>query len=405
MTALRSWVFGNWPLKLTALGLAVVLYVGITISESTTRTWTGPVPIEVLNAPAGGALLFDPGVVDSIEFRAADEIADALTSDSFRASIDLSGLEPRPGAEPVDVPVAVFPVDPRVRVVGYSPTGRAVRIDAVVSRMMPVIIDPGPLPEGIELGPVVAEPNQVNLSGASSRLQNVRSVEGRIVVDASGINIDEDVVVEAFDDVGALVPGIDIAPGTVRVRADVARQLAYATLPVIPVLTGEPAYGMRVDTVSVVPAAVTVSGENPTVRQLQAISTEPVDIGGQDVELRTEVPLAFPVEVTSPGEELVTVVVTFTESVASRTYEVGTALTGARAGLSYAIEEPSVSVIVSGPVAQLDELEADELSVEIPVAGLEVGDNEVMPIVETPPGTSVVQLTPEIVRVSVSRPS
>jgi len=404
MSTLRSWIFGNWPLKVTALGLAVVLYAGITLSEST-RSWTGPVPIEVLNAPIGGALLDDPGVVERIEFRAADEIADALTNDSFRASIDLSGVEPRPGAEPVEVPVDVFPLDPRVRVVDYSPPGVTVRIDEVVSRVMPVIIDHGPLAEGIEMGPVISEPNKVNVIGASSRLRNVRRVEGRFVLDASGINIDEDVVLEAFDEIGALVPGIDIDPGTVRVRADVARQLAYATVPIIPELVGEPAYGKRVDNVSVVPAAVTVSGENPAVRQLQAISTEPLDISGQDVELVAEVPLAFPEEVTSPGEELVTVLVTFTEALGSRSYEVGTALTGAQPDLTYRVEEPSVSVVVSGPVAQLDELEADELIVEIPVEGLEVGDNEVMPIVQTPRGTSVVRLTPATVRVTVAHPS
>ncbi len=404
MSTLRSWIFGNWPLKVTALGLAVVLYAGITLSEST-RSWTGPVPIEVLNAPIGGALLDDPGVVERIEFRAADEIADALTNDSFRASIDLSGVVPRPGAEPIEVPVDVFPLDPRVRVVDYSPPGVTVRIDEVVSRIMPVIIDHGPLAEGIEMGPIISEPNQVDVIGASSRLRNVRSVEGRFVVDASGINIDEDIALEAFDEVGALVPGIDIEPASVRVQADVARQLAYATVPIIPELVGEPAYGKRVDNVSVVPAAVTVSGENPAVRQLQAISTEPLDISGQDVELVAEVPLAFPEEVTSPGEELVTVLVTFTEALGSRSYEVGTALTGAQPDLTYRVEEPSVSVVVSGPVAQLDELEADELIVEIPVEGLEVGDNEVMPIVQTPRGTSVVRLTPATVRVTVAHPS
>jgi len=404
MSTLRSWIFGNWPLKVTALGLAVVLYAGITLSEST-RSWTGPVPIEVLNAPIGGALLDDPGVVERIEFRAADEIADGLTNDSFRASIDLSGVVPRPGAEPIEVPVDVFPLDPRVRVVDYSPPGVTVRIDEVVSRVMPVIIDHGPLAEGIEMGPIISEPNQVDVIGASSRLRNVRSVEGRFVVDASGINIDEDIVLEAFDEVGALVPGIDIEPASVRVQADVARQLAYATVPIIPELVGEPAYGKRVDNVSVVPAAVTVSGENPAVRQLQAISTEPLDISGQDVELVAEVPLAFPEEVTSPGEELVTVLVTFTEALGSRSYEVGTALTGAQPDLTYRVEEPSVSVVVSGPVAQLDELEADELIVEIPVEGLEVGDNEVMPIVQTPRGTSVVRLTPATVRVTVDHPS
>jgi YbbR domain-containing protein len=404
VNAIGRLIFSHWPLKLMALLLATVLYAGLTLSEST-RSWAGPVPIEVLNAPAGGALLDDPGVVQRIDFRAPDDIADALTNDSFRASIDLSQVEPRAGAEPVEVPVDVFPVDPRVRVVDFSPTGVTIRVDEVVSRAMPVIIDHGPLPEGIELGPVIAEPNQVSISGASSRLQNVRTVEGRFVVDASGINIDEDVRVDAFDDVGAVVPGIDVDPSTVRVRADVARQLAYATLPVIAELVGEPADGKRVDNVSVVPAAVTVSGENPAVRQLEAVVTEAVDISDGSVELVAEVPLVFPDEVTGPGDELVTVIVTFTDAYASRAFEVGTALVGAQPGLTYSVQQPSVSVVISGPVSELDGLDAEDLIAEVSVAGLEVGDNDVMPTVEIPRGTSIVRLTPETVRVTVDSPS
>ena len=399
MTTLTRWVFGNWPLKLTALALATVLYMGVAISEST-QSWTGPVPIEVLNAPTGGALLDDPGVVERIEFRAPDTVADQLTNDSFRASIDLSSVEPRPGAATVEVPVDVFPLDPRVRVVGYDPPGVTVRVDEVVSRSMPVAIDHGPLPDGIEVGPVTVEPNRAVVSGASSRLQNVRTVEGRVVVDASGINIDEDVVIEAFDEIGAIVPGIDVQPATVRVQADVAHQLAYATLPIIPELSGEPARGKRVDNVSVLPA--TASGENPDIRPLEFITTEPVDISGQSVELVTETALVFPDEVTAAGVEQVSVIVTFTESLGSRAFEIGTALTGAQPEYTYRVEEPSVSVVISGPVAQLDDLGVDEVTVEIPVNGLEVGDNEVMPIVRTPRGTNVVRVTPETVRVTVA---
>jgi YbbR domain-containing protein len=404
VSTLRRWVFSNWPLKLTALGLAVVLYAGLAISEST-RSWTGPVPIEVLNAPVGGALLDDPGVVGLIEFRAPDDVAAQITNDSFRASIDLSAVQPRVGASTVEVPVDVFPLDPRVRVVGYEPPGVVVRVDEVVSRVMPVTIDHGPLPEGIELGPVIAEPNRVTIIGASSRLQNVRTVEGRFIVDASGINIDEDVVVEAFDEVGAIVPGVDIEPAAVRVRADVARQLAYATLPVVPDLVGEPEPGMRVDNVSVVPAAVTISGENPDLRQLEFVTTEPVDISGQDVELVAETRLVLPDEVTSPGEEGVTVLVTFTSATGSRAFEVGTALLGAQPGYTYQVQEPSVSVVLGGPAQALDELEVEDLIVEVPVAELDVGDNDVMPIVRTPRGLSVVRLTPETVRVTVAQPS
>lgn len=401
MSTIGRMIFAHWPLKLMALLLATVLYAGLALSEST-RSWVGPIPIEVLNAPTGGALLDHPGVVGRIDYRAPDDIADALTNDSFRASIDLSSVEPRAGAEPVEVPVDVFPVDPRVRVVDYSPAGVTVRVDEVVTQGMPVVVDHGPLPEGIELGPVVTEPNQVMVSGASSRMQNVRRVEGRFVVDASGLNIDEDVRVDAYDDVGAVVPGIDIKPRNVRLRADVARQLAYATLPVIADLTGQPAHGRRVDNVSVLPAAVTVSGENPAVRRLQAITTAPVDISDQSVELVTEVPLVFPDEVTSPGEELVTVIVTFTESQGSRTFEVGTALVGAQPGFSYGVAEASVDVIISGPVTELDGLDAGDLIAEVPVDGLEVGDNDVMPTIDTPRGTSVVSLTPPTVRVTVA---
>ena len=118
-----------------------------------------------------------------------------------------------------------------------------------------------------------------------------------------------------------------------------------------------------------------------------------------------KVPLALPDELTVSGEGLVTVIVTFTEALGSRSYEVGTALTGAQPDFSYRVEEPSVSVVLSGPVAQLDELAVDEVSVEIPVADLEVGDNEVMPIVRTPRGTELVRITPESVRVTVSEAS
>jgi YbbR domain-containing protein len=401
MTAISRLLFSNWPLKLTALGLAVVLYTGVAISEST-RTFSGPIPIEVLNAPAGGALLDDPGVIGSVEFRASGEVAETLNHDSFRASIDLSSVEPRPGANTVEVPVDVFPVDPRVRIVDYEPPGVTVRVDQVVSRLLPVEVEHGPLPDGIELGPVVVEPNQATISGASSRLQNARTVEGHFVVDASGINIDQDVTLEALDADGAIVPGVEVHPSTARVQADVAHQLAYATLPVIPELSGEPAAGRRVDNVSVVPATVTISGDSPDVRGQDRVVTESLDISGQGVELVADVPLALPDGLTASGEGLVTVIVTFTDVLGSRSYEVGPVVTGAQPGFGYQLGEPSVSVVLSGPVRRLDDVALDEVSVEIPVDELGVGDNGVMPIVRTPRGTELVRVTPATVRVTVS---
>ncbi len=98
----------------------------------------------------------------------------------------------------------------------------------------------------------------------------------------------------------------------------------------------------------------------------------------------------------------VSVIVTFTDAVGSRRYEVGTSLTGVQPGYAYRLDVPSVDVILSGPVRQLDELTPDQLEADIPVADLQVGDNEVMPVVEAPRGTSLVSITPESVTVTVT---
>lgn len=404
MMLLRRVIFGNWPLKLAALGLATVLYAGVALSDST-RSWAGPVPIEVLGAPIGGALLELPGVVDEIRYQATQEVANQLGADSFRASIDLSGVTPSVGAEPVPVFVDVFPVDPRVRVVGHSPRSVNIRLDQVVTRRMAVAINHGVLPDGIELGPVIVAPSTVAISGASSRVQNVRSIEGRVAIDASGINIDQDVPMEAFDELGALVPGIEIDPATVRVSTDVTRQLAHATLPVLPQLTGQPVRGLRVDHVSVVPSTIAVSGEEAAVRRLEAIATEPVDVTGQETELLIEVPFVLPDEVTVPEGSVASVIVTFTQDEGSRTLELGTALVGTRANRTYHLEDPVVSVVVAGPLKLLDELEVADLIVAVPVASLDVGSHEVAPVVRLPRGLQVAHRMPEAVRVTIGEPA
>lgn len=237
-------------------------------------------------------------------------MASRLTSGSFRASVDLSVVEPRVGAPPVEVPVTLFPIDPRVDIVDFAPHSVNVRVDQVVTRRMPVTIDYGAVPEGIVIGPVGVDPATVVIEGASSRLATVRSMVGLVAIDASGINVDQDVTVEALDETGTLVAGVLIRPPTVNVTIAVARQLAYATLPVVPDIRGELAPGLRIGSVRVEPQTVTVSGEEPVIRRLEAIATEPLDLAGSRLDLVVDVPLVLPEEVTVVGEPSVRLSVT-----------------------------------------------------------------------------------------------
>ena len=261
-------IFSNWPLKLTALGLAVVLYVGVAISEST----------RVLDRPGahrGAQRARRRRAARRSRRRRAHRVPGLRRHRRRSSPTTASGpastsprSQPRAGANTVEVPVDVFPVDPRVRVVGYDPPGVTVRVDEVVSRTLPVEIDHGPLPEGIELGPLIVEPNQVIISGASSRLQNVRTRGGplrgrrqrhqhRRGRRARGLRRGRCHRARrrgrAGDRAGAGRRG---SPAGLRHAARHPRAGRRAG--------SRP----RVDNVSVLPATVTVSGENPAIRQL-----------------------------------------------------------------------------------------------------------------------------------------
>ncbi len=101
-----DFVIRNWPLKVGALALAMVLYASLVVSQNA-RAWPAQVPIEPLNQPAGAFLLEDPGVVTFIRLYAPPDVASQLSSQDFSATIDLAGQEASVGGTPVSVPVRV----------------------------------------------------------------------------------------------------------------------------------------------------------------------------------------------------------------------------------------------------------------------------------------------------------
>ncbi|MFN8622252.1 MAG: CdaR family protein [Chloroflexota bacterium] len=396
----------NWPLKLAAVLMAVVLYAGVVVSENT-RSWPGQVPITVVDPPAGGVVLTTPGAVTALRYRAPLEVAGSLRSDSFRATLDLSGITPEAGGPTVDVPVELIALDPRVQVVEYSPRSVPVRVDTVTVRALPVTVERGAPPEGFVLGPPQTDPGTVVLRGASSRLAAVHSVLARVPVDASGLNIDQVVDLEAVDESGNLVPGIEITPAQAQVRMNVARQLAYATLPVVPAVTGTPAAGHRIAGVTVDPPTVTVSGEAPSVERLASVSTAPIPVDGLDADRSTTVALQLPPEVSVIGGSEVRVHVAVEPVQGSRTIAAGLALQGARRDRTTTLSTDQVLVTLAGPEAALEALAVagpGALLGVVDVAGLANGRHE-LPITVTPPeGLEVVSIAPRTVVARIAAP-
>ncbi|MBA2570635.1 MAG: hypothetical protein H0V04_05585 [Chloroflexi bacterium] len=390
----------NWPLKLAAVGLATLLYGGVVLSEST-RTWPAEVPIDIINPPADAAVLTVLPSLKGIEYRASIDVASRLTNGSFQAFVDLSRVQPVAGGPEIPVAVQLRSVDDGVQIIDYGPKTVNVRVEPVDTRDVPVTVDMGIIPGGLDVGPPRVEPAIVTLRGASTRLMSVRTATARIAIDASAINVDQEVDIVPLDDSGSLVPGVVSTPARVRVRIDVAEQSSTATVPVEPRLVGELVPGYLLGRPTADPLTVTARGEVAAIEQLSVVPTVPIDLSGRTESFEVEVPLDPPPEVTLSTES-VRVTVEIVPAQGSRTFESGLTLLGARPDLMYSLSAPSVLVTLSGTGPLLDALDVATVLARVDVAELGPGSHEAAIRVTAPPGLIVGSVAPETVIVEIA---
>ena len=401
MRRVTDFLVRNWPLKVGAILLATVLYSGLVLGQNV-RTWTGTVPVEEVRQPAGSTLIADLAPVTEVRYRAPLDVG-VISPNSFYATVDLSGVVATASGPPSVVPITLIALDSRIQIVDFQPRQLEVRLDPVTSKTLPVTVDVGAVPDGLNLSPPQTDPSTATVLGASSRIDQVAAVVARVSIDASALNVDREFDLVAVDSNGNQVPNVQIEPQRTRIRIAVARELATRTLPVVPQITGQPAAGFRITSVTVEPLVVTVSGEESTITQLQTAPTEAIDITGRNRDLESIVRFALPDGVSVSGSDTARVIVTIAEVTGTRTFEVGVVMTGEVAGNTYDVTPLSVQVTLAGPISALDAFGATQPTASVDVTAV-TGSSGAFPVAvffEPPPGLTVVLITPEDVTVAV----
>jgi YbbR domain-containing protein len=401
MTRLLGLVIRNWPLKLGAVALATLLYGGLVVSSSDTP-FEGSVPIEAIGVKSDVTILSDLGAVRQIRYLAPDDLGLRLDSASFRATVDLTDVIPSEGRR--SVAVEVVAIDPRIQVLDYEPRRIVVDLDAVVSRVVPVRVVIGPVPSGLDIGDPVAEDAEVTITGAASIVSRAVEVQARIAVDASGIDVNRLVDLLPVDAAGEPLSPVDAEPASTRVRLAIFTDRQTRTLPVRPVVAGSPAAGFEVAAVSVEPLVVAVEGDVDDLVALEVADTAPVTITGATSDIVITTTLELPDGIQALGSPTVTVTVTLRPLTATRTFEAGLLLVGARADRAYALSTDRVLVTIGGSVADLDRLSGAELTVTLDVSGLDTGTHEVSVGANLQTGLTLLSAGPNPITVTITVP-
>lgn len=402
MTRVFRIITHNWPLKLGAIALATLLYGGLVVSQNT-DAFPGSVQIGIVNAPADAIVLSQLGSVSRIRYVAPPDLGLRIDSSSFRAFVDLSGVVPT--GEPVSLDVSVEAINKSVQVLDFEPKKIIVTIDRKGTKTVPVHVELGPVPSGLDVGDPVVDTESATVSGPQSIVNTITEAQAPVAVDASGIDIDDLVTLVAVDDKGTELgvdSRIEIDPARVRVQVQVFTDRRSKALPVTPNVVGTPAAGFEVASVDVTPPVVTVQGDANDLATLDRADTQPVSISGASSEVTQDVGFALPSGVQALDVTTVRVTVKLRPVTATRTFEAGLVLVGAQPDLEYALSTESVLVTIGGSIAELDRLSGTSLVLTVDVTGLEPGTHDVKATANLTTGLTLISASPNPIKVTVS---
>jgi YbbR domain-containing protein len=398
VTRILALLVHNWPLKLAAVGLATLLYGGLVVSQSTKTLDDVVIPIATIGQPADSFLLTTIDPVTQIRYFAPSDTR-PLSSD-FEASIDLSGIQP--GSGPQRVPVSVVSTDTRIRIVGVQPDHVTVNLDMVGRRSVGVVVEHDPAPNGLELGDESADPDSVEVFGPASVIQRVVAARASVIIQESGIDVDQDIELVAVDEFGEAVAQVNLEPRSSHITIPVFSDRETRTLPVNALVTGDPAAGFEIASVTADPPVMLVEGDADQLAELVRVDTVHIPMTGVSSDRTINVGLDLPTGVLAVGDEQITVTITLRPVTATRTFSAGVRLIGAGRGLSYDVEADRILVTIGGSVADLDRLSGTAIVVDLDVNGLQPGTEDVTVSVDLPTGTTLVSASPSTVRVIIT---
>ncbi len=295
-------VKNEWPLKLIAILLAIVLWAFVVTQELVHTDKT--LPIEAVNAPSGlVATVIEPPKIN-VKFEGRQQAMDKAKLTQTRVVADLSGRVL--GEHSVILEIRSVPPGIRARV--ERPVVR-VTLDAKSSIQRSVTVETiGKQAQGFRLEAPRVQPETVTIEGASSELRVVARAVA--LVDISGLTntVQENVTVELRDERNVLISGLRTQPAQVQVTVPI-RSVATKTVPIRPELSNPPA-GYRVSSVQTSPSTVTITGEESAVEDVEYIRTVEISIGDLSGRGTFTPTLVFPEGIESVGVGAATVTVT-----------------------------------------------------------------------------------------------
>lgn len=322
------------------------------------------------------------------------------------ATVDLSELAYAVNGDALALPVTVSVQGGgnTYSISSKSPAVVEISVETLASRELPVEVY---LEGEPEKGTYLSEPKlsveTVTITGPSSAVNRVTKVSTTIHAE----DVKENPIVHGklhcYDAQGTEVKGVFLSVEEVTVSYGMHD---IKEVPIQVEITGNPAGGYQIDTVSCTPQYVQLAGAPEKLNRTISLQLDGIDVSGARSTVKKTFTLAdfLPEDITlaDPSNKTVTVVVEITASPQTQKQitipSSRLSILGEENGKTYTLHGDA-RVSVTGDGSALDKLDADTLRGTIYVSGLSEGNHKVMVYADLPNGVS---LSPSYITVTVT---
>jgi YbbR domain-containing protein len=393
----------NLGMKFIALILSLALWVFVAASINSVSKFPGSIPVKSINVPDGYSAIYDEKEV-SIKIAAPPKIWNQLSSENFSAFVDLNGLS----SGTHELKVYVNSNQSEVEIIEIEPRNLMVRLEPNISKKVPVkeVISGQPA-EGMSVGGVAFDPAEAEIFGPKSLIDIVNNVTAEVVLSNEDQGFSRDIVLKVLNEKSEAISEISVLPTSVKADIKIVKAGNNKTVGIKVLTSGYPASGFYISNITVDPATVDIVGQDSLLRQTQFIETEVVDITNQNQTLAKSVSLSLPpgISLQRESNQNIKITINFLPTSINREVTAKIVPKNLAAGLKISnYDPPSVKVIVSGPVDQINALAADQVILNIDLLGKNIGiiGFDISDLMfDLPPGIKVISFLPSSLSITL----
>ena len=408
IASLLKRLWGNFGTLLLAFLLALTVWVSsvLAANPNAERNFPNVVSLEVLGQNPD--LVIIGSVPEQVDLRliAPVSVLDQLESERghIRAFVDVSSLAPGEHTLPVQVEFDLSPV----RIAETTPSSIDIILETLVEKDLEIRATVSGQPAlGFQLEQPTLSAATVLASGPQSVVERVAEVRAQVDVSGARESIARAVSLRAVDENGQTISGVTLLPDTISMTLIITQAGGYRDVAVRVETVGQLQTGYRVTNISVSPPTVTIFSSNPElVAGLPGfVSTTGLDLTEVNDDVEARLALNLPDGVTIVGEQNVLVLVGIAAIESSIPASIEVELRNLSPQFSASVSPQSVDVILSGPLAQLEILQEDDVRFFVDLSGYELGTHLVAPEAEIlPERVQVESVIPETIEVVIGPP-